>query len=53
VKTGNVSASNLRRSTNTAARAPQAHPPVQPAKTTLFAGGIEPGLRRNFLRPID
>ena len=28
-----------------------APPQTQPAKTTLFAGGKAPGLRRNFLRP--
>jgi hypothetical protein len=32
---------------------PQARPPTQPAKTTLFAGGKAPRLRRNFLRLIN
>jgi hypothetical protein len=32
-------------------RAEGAPPHTQPAKTTLFAGAREPGLRRNFLRP--
>jgi hypothetical protein len=28
------------------------NPQAQPAKTTLFAGGKEPGLRANFFAPI-
>jgi hypothetical protein len=36
-----------------AARAPQAQLAAQPAKTALFAGGKEPGLRANFFAPIN
>jgi hypothetical protein len=32
---------------------PQAQPTAQPAKTALFAGGKEPGLRANFFALIN
>jgi hypothetical protein len=31
----------------------EGHPATQPAKTALFAGGKEPGLRANFFAPIN